>query len=224
MTDEAWHERLGWAHGLIAEDPAVRVAALVRLAAARQAVGSAITEFNGALSQANRSGAPEPYREPAVREALTRWREARSRSLPEALWQGVTPDAYATWPGLPYALLFLEWELRHPQAWTCHAKAWGTKESVIRELARAELDGPGRAKLADLVELAVRRRYRCKDREYVRIARAVDSPDLRERLAHASGSADPWARTHAGYVLHLLEHPELANSRRTWTDWLARGR
>lgn len=34
-----WHERLGWAYGLIASDPAVRAVALVRLADAERTPG-----------------------------------------------------------------------------------------------------------------------------------------------------------------------------------------
>ncbi|MDX3386091.1 hypothetical protein PV682_32230 [Streptomyces niveiscabiei] len=86
----------------------------------------------------------------------------------------------ATWPGLPYVLLFLEWEARYPLEWTQHAKAWGTKQGLIREVARARQEAI-KAKLADLVEIVVHRAYRCKDREYVRVARAVDSADLRAR-------------------------------------------
>jgi hypothetical protein len=37
-----WDKRLGWAFGLIADDPAVRTAALVRLAEARRKVVDAL--------------------------------------------------------------------------------------------------------------------------------------------------------------------------------------
>ncbi|MEU2494222.1 hypothetical protein [Streptomyces sp. NPDC007883] len=128
-----------------------------------------------------------------------------------------------TWPGLPYALLYLEWEARHPQEWTRHAKCWGTKQRLIRGLAVVGHDGAVVRRLVDLIEIVVRRPYRCKDREYVRVARAIDSDDLRNRLATAAGSDSPWARRHAGYVLWLLERPEVPNTRRVWRSWLESG-
>lgn len=123
--------------------------------------------------------------------------------------------------GLPYALLFLEWEARFPQEWTRHAKSWGTKQSLIRDMARTHQDEAVKATLTDLVEIVVRRAYRCKDREYVRVARAVDSADVRGRLDRAVDSDSPWARCQAGYVLWLLDHPELPNTRRVWRAWVA---
>ncbi|MFF7816242.1 hypothetical protein ACFZCF_30650 [Streptomyces sp. NPDC007945] len=100
--------------------------------------------------------------------------------------------------GLPYALLFLEWEARFPQEWTRHAKSWGTKQSLIRDMARTHQDEAVKATLTDLVEIVVRRAYRCKDREYVRVARAVDSADVRGRLDRAVDSDSPWARCRPG--------------------------
>lgn len=129
----------------------------------------------------------------------------------------------ATWPGLLYVLLFLEWEARYPREWTRHAKAWGTKESLIREVARARQEEAIKAKLTDLVEIVVHRAYRCKDREYVRVARAVDSADLRGRLDRAVDSDSSWARCHAGYVLWLLDRPDLPNTRHVWQTWVAGG-
>ncbi|GAA2159070.1 hypothetical protein GCM10010403_51720 [Glycomyces rutgersensis] len=63
--------------------------------------------------------------------------------------------------------------------------------------------------------------YRCKDREYVRVARAIDGPDLRMRLEAAADADDSWARFHAGYVLWLLDRPDLPNTRRIWEFWCA---
>lgn len=83
-------------------------------------------------------------------------------------------------------------------------------------------DDPVRTKLTDLVEIAVQRPYRCKDREYVRIARAVDSQDLRGRLSTAAQTDNPWARRQAGYVLWLLDHPELPNTLHVWRTWTTR--
>ncbi|MFJ9705645.1 hypothetical protein [Streptomyces sp. NPDC101234] len=160
-------------------------------------------------------------REPVLVAAREAYDEAAGRCLPEGLWNMPISGGLGTWPGLPFALLFLEWEARYPREWTQHAKAWGTKETLIRKLAVGGHGGVVRARLVDLVDLVVQRAYRCKDREYVRVARAVDGADLRDRLGRARRSDDPWAQLHAGYVLWLLDRPEVPNSRFVWRTWLA---
>jgi hypothetical protein len=215
----AWDSRLGWAHGLIADDPLDRAVAHVRHAQARERVGAAIKHYNEAFDLHRPVGHIETW-PPALLQAYEAYHDAMRHVLPDALWnrpRGALDD----WPGLPYALLFLEWEARHPQEWTDHAKKWGTKEFLIRDLAAAELPAAAQAKLGELVDLAVRRAYRCKDRQYVRVARAIDGPELRTRLEAAADAENPWARLHAGYVLWLLDRPDLANSRRTWEIWCA---
>ncbi|MGC0339775.1 hypothetical protein RKD20_004809 [Streptomyces sp. SLBN-8D4] len=212
----AWNERLAWAYHLIAADPAERAVALDRLDRARAKTQAAIDHYNQIWSAANRFG-PHPRKRTAAKQAFE---EAASRSLPEALWTGRGHADLRRWPGLPYAVLYLEWEARYPQQWTRHAKMWGVKQALIRQLATAGHDAGTRAKLVDLVDLVVRRAYRCKDREYVRLARAVDGPDLRARLTAARHSPDPWARLHAAYVLWLLDHPEKPNTRHVWKTWL----
>ncbi|MFF4400498.1 hypothetical protein [Streptomyces sp. NPDC001480] len=222
LDDDGWTERLGWAYGLISPSPAERSAALDRLAHARAVTDAARARVNDAwrhspmwllLTARGRAAAQRSYD------------EAASRCLPEALWNGHGHVGdLGTWPGLPFALLFLEWEARFPQVWTAHAKAWGTKESLIRDMAKIGHHPEPRARLVDLLDVIVRRPYRCKDREYVRVARAVDGDELRTRLTGARGSEQPWARLHAGYVLWLLDHPEIPNTRHVWTTWLARER
>lgn len=212
-----WDERLGWAYDLIAPDPSERTVALARLTRARAAAKAAIDRCNETWRMAGQFGCNAGERA-AAQEAFE---EAASRSLPEALWVRYHHADISTWPGLPFAVLYLEWEARYPQEWTQRAKTWGVKESLIRKLATADHDAGTRAKLVDLVDLVVQRAYRCKDREYVRVARAVDGPDLRERLAEALASENPWAQLHAGYVLRLLDNPDLPNTRRTWNTWLA---
>lgn len=157
------------------------------------------------------------------RARMRAYRRACGRCFPGALWSGseYAHGEISTWPRLPLALLFLEWEARYPQEWTEHAKAWGAKQALIRDLAAADHDQYLRAKLVDLVDLAVQRPYRCKDREYVRVARAVDGDELRGRLHRAHRSGKSWAQLHAGYVLRLLDHPEVPNTRHVWRTWLA---
>ncbi|MFE9429245.1 hypothetical protein ACFYNO_40595 [Kitasatospora sp. NPDC006697] len=219
---DAWKERLGWAFGLIADDPADRAVAAARLAEARATVTDALSRYNEMWRVTLPLGREEQMREPGLLRARRVYLQAQRHSLPEALWSHPAPRNLGTWSGLPYALLFLEWEARFPQEWTTHAKAWGTKQRLIRALAQTSPGPVVRAKLTDLVELVVSRAYRCKDREYVRVARAVDGPELRARLDRVAEADSPWARTHAGYVRWLLERPELPNTSRTWRGWLAR--
>ncbi|MFC7219470.1 hypothetical protein ACFQLX_15005 [Streptomyces polyrhachis] len=219
----AWAERLGWAFGLIAEDPVARGAALIHLAEAQRKAADTGARLNEMWQLTRPLGMDARYREPAFLQALRRHQQAQRRSLPDGVWGSPGDGDLATWPGLPYVLLFLEWEARYPLEWTRHAKAWGTKESLIRKVARTRQDEAIKAKLTDLVEIVVRRAYRCKDREYVRVARAVDSSDLRDRLDRAADSDSPWARCHAGYVLWLLDRPDLPNNRRVWQTWVAGG-
>ncbi|MFD9328239.1 hypothetical protein [Streptomyces sp. NPDC060065] len=168
--DQGWSERLAWAYGLTAPDPAERAAALVRLARARRAA-------DAALRRVHRASQPTRWLRRKARDwaaADKAYYEAAGRSLPEAL-----------------------------------------------ELAAADHDHQVRAKLIDLVDLVVQRSYRCKDREYVRVARAVDGDELRDRLRRAHRSENPTARLHAGYVLRLLDRPEIPNTRHVWRTWLA---
>ncbi|MFJ5711625.1 hypothetical protein [Streptomyces sp. NPDC093105] len=213
---EDWRARLGWAFGLVADDPAERAAALAHLEGARKNTWAARDRCNELWHLTSPLGPDEQYREPAFRRAREVYGDVCGRSLPEGLWVG--EDVLG--PGLPYALLFLEWEARFPREWTRHAKAWGTKQSLIRSVAAADHTQPTRAKLIDLVEVVVQRAYRCKDREYVRVARAVDGEDLRRRLGEVAASDNPWARLHAGYVLRLLERPGVPNTRHVWRTWV----
>lgn len=209
---DVWHERLGWAYGLIASDPADRAAALVRLADVERTTQDAWDRLNRTWRRRYSLGR---------RAADRNYREVLRYSLPGGLWDRPAGSDIVAWPGLPYVLLFLEWEARYPQEWTRHAKAWGAKQRLIRDVAVAHQDETVRTKLVDLIEIVVQRPYRCKDREYVRVARAVDSDDLRGRLETAVRSDTPWARRHAGYVLWLLDHPEVPNTRHVWRTWLA---
>jgi hypothetical protein len=218
----AWDERLGWTFGLVADDPAERAAALVHLAEARRKVADALGRFNEMWRLTRPLGTQEQYREPAFVQAQRMYHQAQKHSLPDGLWGRPASRDLATWPGLPYALLFLEWEARYPREWTHHAKAWGTKQGLIRDVAFAHQEEAVKGKLTDLVEIVVNRAYRCKDREYVRVARAVDSADLRGRLDRAVESDSPWARCQAGYVLWLLDRPDMPNTPHVWRAWVAR--
>lgn len=215
----AWDSRLGWAYGLIADDPLDRAAAHMGHAQARERVSKALKLFNETFDLNHPNGRIETW-VPPLAVAYEAYRDAMQHVLPDALWNRPS-GTLSDWPGLPYALLYLEWEARYPQEWTTHAKKWGSKARLIRKLADPDLPAAAQAKLGELIDLAVRRAYRCKDREYVRVARAIDGPDLRMKLEAAADADDPWARLHAGYVLWLLDRPDLPNTRRTWEFWRA---
>ncbi|GGX89410.1 hypothetical protein [Streptomyces fructofermentans] len=223
----SWDERLGWAYGLISDDPDERAAALRRLDSGRKVADEAQARASDAWHAARALGLDSAahWREPGFRRAREECDRLKALVLPDALWDGGRrgDGGTAAWAGLPYALLFLEWEARYPAEWTLHAKAWGTKEALVRDLAAPSVvrDPLVRDKLIDLIEIVVKRAHRCKDRVYVSAARAVDGDDLRGRLDRARRSDDPWARLHAGYVLWLLDRPELPNTRHVWRTWLA---
>ncbi|MFJ8900085.1 hypothetical protein [Streptomyces sp. NPDC102370] len=213
-TDDG-HERvedLAWAFGLVSPDPAERAAALGHHARAHREVEVAHERLHEG-----------PFPKLWFRARLRAYSNACGRCFPGALWSGrnYAYGEISTWPRLPLALLFLEWEARYPQDWTEHAKAWGAKQALIRDLAATDHSPYLRAKLVELVDLAVRRTYRCKDREYVRVARAVDGDELRDRLHRAQCSENPAAQLHAGYVLWLLDRPEIPNTRHVWRTWLS---
>ncbi|MFJ4896107.1 hypothetical protein ACIP5U_40045 [Streptomyces sp. NPDC088788] len=210
--DHGWVEGLAWAYGLVSPGPAERAAALDRHARARM-------EVEAAYDRLHEGRFPRLW----FRARMRAYRRATGRCFPGALWSGsgYADGEISTWPRLPLALLFLEWEARYPQDWTEHAKAWGAKQALIRDLAATDHDRSLKAKLVDLVDLAVQRAYRCKDREYVRVARAVDGDELRDRLHRAQRSENPAVQLHAGYVLWLLDRPEIPNTRHVWCTWLS---
>jgi hypothetical protein len=212
LREDNWDERLGWTHGLVSADPAERTAALEHHLRTRAAVVAATRRFNDHWHRTRAD-----YRDPGLRQAMAERTAAQRYAFPAALWAGPSTAAETVrWQGLPYALNFLEWEARHPEVWTEHAKEWGTKEGLLRRLAVSGHGDLARERLTDLVELVVHRAHRCKDRRYVGVARAVDSADLRARLTAAADSASPWPRLHAVYVLRMLRDPERPNSRTQW--------
>lgn len=88
---DVWHERLGWAYGLIASDPAERAAALVRLTDAERTTQDAWDRLNRAWRprySLGRRAADRNYREilrPRLRSATepqTRPRRNRQRGDP----------------------------------------------------------------------------------------------------------------------------------------------
>ncbi|WP_147252691.1 hypothetical protein [Micromonospora endolithica] len=126
---------------------------------------------------------------------------------------------------LPYALLFLDWENRHPDEWRRAGwlwSPWSTKEALLDHLARYHATAAGPA-LTERLVTAVRRRQHCQDRWYWHLARALDGPRLRDRLRHvardAAGAGDDRTELRARFVLWLLDSPSEATGSRSWRRW-----
>lgn len=125
----------------------------------------------------------------------------------------------------PFAVLFLQWERRHPQEWseagTWTWSHWGTKELLLRQLAQVGVPGSVRDSMIGLVGAAVAGPYRCKDWLYAPLARSVDGDVLRERVERLLDDANPLPRLRARFLLHLLDQPTMAIRRYTWHRWIA---
>jgi hypothetical protein len=81
-----------------------------------------------ALRRYNEVWRKTDHPEYAVR--LDAWADAQSRTLPDALWH-IGPDHGGEWHGLPYGLLYLQWESHYPDEWWAHSKHWGTKKGLL---------------------------------------------------------------------------------------------
>jgi hypothetical protein len=212
-VSESWDDRLEWTLDLVAEHPTIRQRAHVRLAEARRHRTEALRRYNEVWSKTE-------HPEYAVR--LDAWADAQSRTLPDALWH-IGPDRGGEWHGLPYGLLYLQWESHYPDEWWAHAKHWGTKKGLLHKLTRHHHSLPPAAEpqLIDLIIEAVGRRYRCEDVGYARLARAVDAATLRTRLEMEAGRGREIDRRRVRYLLWLLDHPEAARPKKTqWNGWL----
>jgi hypothetical protein len=211
-----WSERLGWAFGLLDDARSERQRAIVRLGETQRWRSEALKGYN---EVSDRPG------HPAYRSRLDRYVLARRHTLPDALWDRPGPAAIPDWPGLPYAVLYLQWESRYPDEWFAHAKSWGTKKGLLDTFARAGREFPAevRRRLVGLIVDAVCREHRCEDVGYARLARAVDGADLRIRLDAVAGGPDPAHRARAGYLLWVLEHPEASRPKTSqWLTWHAK--
>lgn len=204
-VDTTWETRLGWTAGLVADDPVVRTRARRRLVAMRRLMHTALRRYNEVWSRQD-----DPERQ-------SRWEHYRLRqsfSFPEGLG---LKEPLGTWPGLPYLIRYLEWEVRYPDEWFATAKNWTAKEVLLRHLTREFADLPVAAKrhLVELIVLVIRRDYHVEDVSWARLARAVDLPDFRQRLAGVDDGSSSIPAKRARFLLWLLDHPEAPQLRRT---------
>jgi hypothetical protein len=122
----------------------------------------------------------------------------------------------------PYAVLFLRWEADFPDEWRTASpwSPWGLKQGILRGFVKVGPVGHERA-LADLVMDAVGRRQRCEDGWYAAVARHLDGPELRSRLAEAEEAGDPVVRLRAGYVGRVLDDRSMKVTLASWKRWVA---
>jgi hypothetical protein len=122
---------------------------------------------------------------------------------------------------VPFAVLFLQWEVAYPRDWCSPRPPWPAKKDVLRGLASIEAPRDSRAALVELVVAAVRREHRCEDRGFVLLARRLDGPELRNPVAQCLDSPDPIVRLRAGFLLDFLADPSMHATVASWKRWLA---
>lgn len=122
----------------------------------------------------------------------------------------------------PFGVLFLQWAERFPHEWRTVGWAlspWSWKDGVLGALGRHEPTPLTAPALEDLLIAAVRRPQRCEDSGFCSLARRIDTPGLRDRLAEAAEESET-ARLRAGYVLWLMDHPdEQVGRSAAWLRW-----
>jgi hypothetical protein len=203
-----WDERLGWTWDLLSEDPARREHAHRILDQARLVHSEALQRYNAVWLQ------------PGSDRLFAEYRQTMSGMLPHALWEDQpSRDEMPTWPGLPYLLLYLRWEVFFPNEWTWHAKGWGAKTGILRELTRVADRLPDRhlRLLSDLIVRVVARPQRLGDEWYARLARVLPRHLLQARLTDLAADPDPVTRRRAGYLLLLLD--DILSGKPTFAQW-----
>lgn len=220
----------GWLFGLVDPDPAVRAAALRRCEAD-------VSDWRHALDRSNAAywangGSSDFSDSPALGaasdQAAAAMREARDRGFSGILSEFITEsrpfgrrDPTALRRLVPFAVLFLQWEVAYPQDWCSPGPPWGLKKDVLRGLAGIEIPPDSRAALVELVVASVRREHRCEDRGFVLLARRLDGPDLRNPVAQCLESPDPIVGLRAGFLLDVLADPSMPPTVASWKRWLA---
>lgn len=126
----------------------------------------------------------------ARKKLLKIWRAAIADAYPPGFWEDVERLRNRNPAGLPITIEFLE-----ADPW--FFRTGYVKEKLIRYLLRFHLSERDAARLRKVVLAAVDQRYRREFREYCRLARKVDVPELRQQLRErlVQGNSDIKRRT-----------------------------
>jgi hypothetical protein len=221
-------DRHNWLFDLIDPDPGRRQAALQRQAALISTWSDGLRWSNSLWFQNDRSSdfSHSPKLTAEYDQALAMQKNAIDQTLYSVAGDFnrarylELDDAAAE--SMPYAVLFLQWEAGFQNEWRSAApwSPWGQKQSILRAFVKTGPLGREDA-LIDLVMAAVNREHRCEDRWYAALARRLDGPVLRNRLAEAAASTDPLVRLRAGYVSAVLDDRSIVVTLASWKRWLA---
>jgi hypothetical protein len=135
----------------------------------------------------------------AWESAVDAFYAALDAAYPPGFWDDYDRLRRGDSAGLDTAVRFLEadpWFFR-----TGYLKA-----SLLRRIRRFSLTPDQTARLRNVVLSVVQRRDGREFREYCRLARKVDGPELRSRLQGLAVHSDPRVRRRAGWVTYFLAH------------------
>jgi hypothetical protein len=221
-------EEPDWAFDLLSSVPHRRMAALTRHRELLRDASVALARMNAIWAEAGTPVPDQPHLVAARDQAQAAFDAARNGTIFGPIGgfvQGThranhhQHDRYA-----PFAVLFLQWERRHPKEWseasTWTWSHWGTKELVLRRFAEAGIPAGVYSDAIGLVSAAVAGPYRCKDWRYAPLARLLDGPKLRAGIEHFLNHAELLPRQRAQFLLYMLDHPEIAIRRHTWRQWV----
>jgi hypothetical protein len=132
--------------------------------------------------------------------AVELFRSAMARAYPPAFWEDYEDLKEGHSASLATAAKFLE-----ADPWF-HGSGY-TKAELIRYISRLDIPEDFAERLRRVVLATVDRRDRREFRQYCRLARKLDSPELREKLALRLHHDDPAVRRRAPWALDACEKP-----------------
>ncbi|MFD0599632.1 hypothetical protein ACFQZ4_50995 [Catellatospora coxensis] len=220
-------ENHSWVYDLIASDDVVRHHALARHQALLVAASEALHWSNRVWAQAGTPAPAEPHLAAEMDQARAdfRWHQEQTIFGPlRAFFDSRRTDPAARQSYAPYLALYLQWEALYPQEWGAPESrmwsAWGTKESLLRQLDRSGVPEQVRPQISDLIVTALKRPYRCKDWMYARLVQHVLDTSFTSKIAALLGSEDPLVRLRAQFILHVARNPQHTVRRASWRRWL----
>ena len=139
----------------------------------------------------------DPVAQAAYHAALTRWRTALERAYPPGFWGAYDALGRGDPSGADIAIEFLEGD-----PW--FFRSGYVKATLIERLTRLDLSPLHASRLRSVVLTAVDSRDRRELRRYRRLARKVDTPELRKALQSRLDADDPGVRRRARWILDAL--------------------